>query len=197
MTSFSEMLENIQTSDPAFLAGDDKYVLDCRNCPAHLPGAFLTLRLVCMLEGVSRLMKRQEEEGANVIIEKLAEWVGELEPDAPEVSDDAKAILMNRDGLWKVGVTEGLGQLLKESGVDPKAFITSFNDQNGAQLSEELGTIVKHNRLSHPGVVSCGGTVEAGGRMLCGASVETVQCAEDDPSLIGDVILASVQNNIQ
>ncbi len=195
--SFQEIIHQVGEADPALLAGDDSYVMDCRNCPLNLPSLVVNGRLLGLEKATQVFLEDQADKGVDQISQKVLEWLSMANIDLSEFGGMTAVGLSSECGVWSLHFGKELGEKLKQNGVNVDVFVNFFNDQHGAMLNEEMNAVVEHSVTSHPGVVTCGGTVEVGGRVLCGASVKVEPCASADTELIDDVIMTTVQNSLK
>lgn len=190
-------MSNLNSPDPDFLVGEDRYVLDCNTCPLALPTTVASLRHAYLQEVAQEVTHGATATSAGELMHKVVEWIETAGIETDHLSEEAgKLGLVSANGVWQLALSEELREELVSKGMEPDMMLINFNDQQAATRFDEMTKLSRHVFQNHPGKVVCGGTVEVNGRMLCGASLETTDKECVDEAFASAIVLAGVRNEL-
>ncbi len=173
ITRLEQLSEIVEDETPQALLGEDNYVLGCQKCPTRYPSLVKAERLDKLAEVASDVID-EELDNYEEILKKVTRWMRSTGIDPVSVDEEVK--IVRRPCGVVLTFSKTLNSTLRTKGINPEIYLTSFNDQLIAKAAVKIRSGVQHIYESHPGKVSCGGPIEVGGRLACGACLETVAC---------------------
>lgn len=192
ITRIEQLHEVLEEETPLALLGDDDYVFGCQKCPTSYP-ALVTSERLDRLAAVEGEVIDEELEKYEDILKQVARWMRSVGLDPVSVDEEVK--IVRRPCGVVLTFSDTLDATLRAKGINPEIYLTSFNDQLTAKSAVKISQGVQHVYESHPGKVSCSGPIEVGGRLACGACLETVACPNAGDA--DEVILLSAEKAVE
>ncbi len=173
ISRIEQLVERIEKEDPELLLGADSYVLSCADqCPTNLPCLVVAKRMSHLANIREDILTDELMNMYEPVLRQVRKWIATLELN--EVPQEARGVVLDRteDGV-RILFGDALSKAIQAKGFNVDTYLSAINDQLLASTAQAIEKRVAHVHETHPGVVSCGGSVEKAGKMLCGATIST------------------------